>query len=72
MVSFGGGDGVHQMGEAGLARTFETIKETTGLDLVNLINETMSRKQANQEIVAALEGQRVQPEAKEKIEKEEE
>ncbi|CAI3413780.1 flotillin family protein [Enterococcus cecorum] len=72
VVSFGGGDGVHQMGEAGLARTFETIKETTGLDLVNLINETMSRKQANQEIVAALEGQRVQPEAKEKIEKEEE
>ena len=60
------------MGEAGLARTFETIKETTGLDLVNLINETMSRKQANQEIVAALEGQKVQPEAKEKIEKEEE
>ncbi|XBG81928.1 SPFH domain-containing protein [Enterococcus cecorum] len=72
VVSFGVGDGVHQMGEAGLARTFETIKETTGLDLVNLINETMSRKQANQEIVAALEGQRVQPEAKEKIEKEEE
>ena len=72
VVSFGSGDGVHQMGEAGLARTFETIKETTGLDLVNLINETMSRKQANQEIVAALEGQKVQPEAKEKIEKEEE
>lgn len=72
VVSFGTGDGVHQMGEAGLARTFETIKETTGLDLVNLINETMSRKQANQEIVAALEGQKVQPEAKEKIEKEEE
>lgn len=70
VVSFGTGDGVHQMGEAGLARTFETIKETTGLDLVNLINETMSRKQANQEIVAALEGQKVQPEAKEKIEKE--
>ena len=72
VVSFGAGDGVHQMGEAGLARTFETIKETTGLDLVNLINETMSRKQANQEIVAALEGQKVQPEAKEKIEKDEE
>lgn len=72
VVSFGTGDGVHQMGEAGLARTFETIKETTGLDLVNLINETMSRKQANQEIVAALEGQKVQPEVKEKIEKEEE
>ncbi|MHC5188201.1 flotillin family protein [Enterococcus cecorum] len=70
VVSFGAGDGVHQMGEAGLARTFETIKETTGLDLVNLINETMSRKQANQEIVAALEGQKVQPETKEKIEKE--
>lgn len=68
VVSFGTGDGVHQMGEAGLARTFETIKETTGLDLVNLINETMSRKQANQEIVAALEGQKVQPETKEKIE----
>lgn len=72
VVSFGTGDGVHQMGEAGLARTFETIKETTGLDLVNLINETMSRKQANQEIVAALEGQKVQPELKENIEKEEE
>ena len=72
VVSFGASDGVHQMGEAGLARTFETIKETTGLDLVNLINETMSRKQANQEIVAALEGQKVQPEVKEKIEKEEE
>ena len=70
VVSFGGGDGVHQMGEAGLARTFETIKETTGLDLVNLINETMSRKQANQEIVAAIEGQKVQPEVKEKIEEE--
>ena len=70
VVSFGSGDGVHQMGEAGLARTFETIKETTGLDLVNLINETMSRKQANQEIVAALEGQKVQTEVKEKIEEE--
>ncbi|CAI3520895.1 membrane protein [Enterococcus cecorum] len=70
VVSFGTGDGVHQMGEAGLARTFETIKETTGLDLVNLINETMSRKQANQEIVAAIEGQKVQPEVKEKIEEE--
>lgn len=70
VVSFGAGDGVHQMGEVGLARTFETIKETTGLDLVNLINETMSRKQANQEIVAAIEGQKVQPEVKEKIEEE--
>ena len=25
VVSFGAGDGVHQMGEAGFARTFETI-----------------------------------------------
>ena len=37
---------------------------------MNLINETMSRKQANQEIVAAIEGQKVQPEVKEKIEEE--
>ena len=55
VVSFGGGDGVHEMGEAGLARTFDTIKETTGLDLVALINETMARKQGNQELVAAIE-----------------
>ena len=38
MVSFGGASDIHQMGEAGLARTFDTIKETTGLDLVNLID----------------------------------
>lgn len=55
VVSFGSGDGVHEMGEAGLARTFDTIKETTGLDLVALINETMARKQGNQELVAAIE-----------------
>ena len=55
VVSFGSGDGVHEMGEAGLARTFDTIKETTGLDLVTLINETMARKQGNQELVAAIE-----------------
>jgi flotillin len=39
------------MGEAGLARTFDTIKETTGLDLVGLINDTMSTKQGNKELV---------------------
>lgn len=55
VVSFGSGNGVHEMGEAGLARTFDTIKETTGLDLVALINETMARKQGNQELVAAIE-----------------
>lgn len=55
VVSFGSGDGVHEMGEAGLARTFDTIKETTGLDLIALINETMARKQGNQELVAAIE-----------------
>ena len=46
------------MGEAGLARTFDTIKETTGLDLVNLINQTMSTKQGNKELVAAIESQK--------------
>ena len=55
VVSFGGGDGVHEIGEAGLARTFDTIKETTGLDLVSLINETMSTKQGNKELVQAVE-----------------
>ena len=58
VVSFGGNDGLHDMGEAGLARTFDTIKETTGLDLVNLINQTMSTKQANKELVAAIESQK--------------
>jgi flotillin len=46
------------MGEAGLARTFDTIKETTGLDLVGLINETMATKQGNKEIVQAIESKR--------------
>lgn len=55
IVSFGGGDGVHDLGEAGLARTFDTIKETTGLDLVSLINDTMSTKQGNKELVAAID-----------------
>ncbi|WP_430609490.1 flotillin family protein [Enterococcus sp. DIV0876] len=54
VVSFGGNDGLHGMGEAGLARTFDTIKETTGLDLVGLINDTMSTKQGNKELVGAL------------------
>ena len=58
VVSFGGNDGLHDMGEAGLARTFDTIKETTGLDLVNLINQTMSTKQGNKELVAAIESQK--------------
>ncbi len=55
VVTFGGGNGVHEMGEAGLARTFETIKETTGLDLIGLINETMAVKQGNKELVQAIE-----------------
>lgn len=54
VVSFGSGDGVQAMGDAGLARTFDTIKETTGLDLVNLINETLSTKQGNKELVEAV------------------
>jgi Uncharacterized protein conserved in bacteria len=54
VVSFGSGDGVHEMGEAGLARTFDTIKETTGLDLVNLINGTMATTQGNKELVGAI------------------
>ena len=58
VVSFGGNDGLHDMGEAGLARTFDTIKETTGLDLVNLINQTMATKQGNKELVAAIESQK--------------
>ncbi len=58
VVSFGGSDGLHEMGEAGLARTFDTIKETTGLDLVGLINETMATKQGNKEIVQAIESKR--------------
>lgn len=71
VVSFGGGDGVHEMGEAGLARTFDTIKETTGLDLVALINETMSRKQANQELVAAIQSVKEDSEVKTENPKEE-
>ena len=55
IVSFGSSGDVHEMGEAGLARTFETIKETTGLDLVQLINESMAVKQGNKELVAAVE-----------------
>lgn len=55
VVSFGNGDGVHEMGQAGLARTFDTIKETTGLDLVHLINETMATRQGNKEMVEVLE-----------------
>ena len=58
MVSFGGASDIHQMGEAGLARTFDTIKETTGLDLVNLINESMAVRQGNKEVVAAIDGTR--------------
>lgn len=54
VVSFGSGDGLPEMGEAGLARTFDTIKETTGLDLVSLINDTMSNRAGNQELVAAV------------------
>ncbi len=54
VVSFGGNDGLQSMGEAGLARTFDTIKETTGLDLVALINDTMSTKQGNKELVQAV------------------
>jgi len=54
VVSFGGNDGLQSMGEAGLARTFDTIKETTGLDLVGLINDTMSTKQGNKELVQAV------------------
>lgn len=55
IVSFGNAGDVHEMGEAGLARTFDTIKETTGLDLVQLINESMAVKQGNKELVAAVE-----------------
>ena len=54
LVSFGGTGEVHQMGEAGLARTFDTIKETTGLDLINLINESMATRQGNKELVEAV------------------
>lgn len=54
VVSFGSGDGLPEMGEAGLARTFDTIKETTGLDLVSLINDTMSTRNGNKELVAAV------------------
>ena len=42
------------MGQAGLARTFDTIKETTGLDLVNLINDSLSTRSGNRELVAAV------------------
>ncbi|MGX7196635.1 flotillin family protein [Enterococcus olivae] len=61
VVSFGGGDGLHEMGEAGLARTFDTIKETTGLDLVGLINDTMAARQGNKEIVQAISEKEVTP-----------
>lgn len=54
VVSFGQGDGVHEMGQAGLARTFETIKETTGLDLVTLINDSMATTKGNRELVDAI------------------
>ena len=54
VVSFGSGDGVHEMGEAGLARTFDTIKETTGLDLVHLINGSLATTQGNKELVGAI------------------
>ncbi|MEO1781303.1 flotillin family protein [Enterococcus diestrammenae] len=54
VVSFGSGDGLPEMGQAGLARTFETIKETTGLDLVTLINDSMSTRTGNRELVAAV------------------
>ena len=54
LVSFGGTGEIHQMGEAGLARTFDTIKETTGLDLANLINESMATRQGNKELVEAV------------------
>lgn len=59
VVSFGSGDGLLEMGQAGLARTFETIKETTGLDLVNLINETLATRSGNKDIVTALEENKV-------------
>ncbi|MDT2757619.1 SPFH domain-containing protein [Enterococcus asini] len=54
VVSFGAGDGLPEMGQAGLARTFETIKETTGLDLVNLINDSLSTRSGNRELVEAV------------------
>lgn len=55
IVSFGQGDGVHEMGQAGLARTFETIKETTGLDLITLINDSMATTKGNRELVEAVQ-----------------
>lgn len=57
IVSFGGGDGVHELGEAGLARTFDTIKETTGLDLVTLINDSMATRKGTEDIVSTLQQQ---------------
>ncbi|MFR3684643.1 MAG: flotillin family protein [Enterococcus sp.] len=57
IVSFGGGDGVHELGEAGLARTFDTIKETTGLDLVTLINNSMATRKGTEDIVNTLQQQ---------------
>lgn len=57
IVSFGGGDGVHELGEAGLARTFDTIKETTGLDLVTLINDSMATRKGTEDIVNTLQQQ---------------
>ncbi|MGX7328415.1 flotillin family protein [Enterococcus bulliens] len=55
IVSFGQGDGVHEMGQAGLARTFETIKETTGLDLITLINDSTATTKGNRELVEAVQ-----------------
>nr|WP_253295775.1 flotillin family protein [Enterococcus raffinosus] len=57
IVSFGGGEGVHELGEAGLARTFDTIKETTGLDLVTLINDSMATRKGTEDIVNTLQQQ---------------
>lgn len=55
IVSFGGGSDVHEMGEAGLARTFETIKETTGLDLPQLMTESLAQNKGNQALTDAVE-----------------
>ncbi|MFR4285488.1 MAG: flotillin family protein [Enterococcus italicus] len=69
IVSFGNGDGVHEMGQAGLARTFDTIKETTGLDLVSLINDSMAVNKGNKELVEAVkEHQATAPEVKQEQE----
>ncbi|WP_083318312.1 flotillin family protein [Floricoccus tropicus] len=57
IVSFGGGDGVHDLGEAGMARTFATIKETTGIDFAQLITSSMAQHNANTDIVKAINNQ---------------